>query len=265
MDRNAETGQLFYRAKAMAKSGDDVFYSAWSATATAFACAKPDKPSMTAQVAMSEANVASFSTKQAVINWTAPSTANKCFVISYDIEYEKTAATTSPVAAAVYEAVATTTARVNANAAAVPAVDAVPTPLTYTDKKLRVAGAYKYRVKATNAAGSDVKNWSAPAAYYYAGVPSQVSITDNKATVATASKITFVWTKPIANGDAVTKYTVMEGTVDPPATTVALADVLTYSKDTSGEGYWYFQVAGHNKLGMGTKSAVLKVLSSAGP
>jgi hypothetical protein len=63
----------------------------------------------------------------------------------------------------------------------------------------------------------------------------------------------------------VTKYTVMEGTVNPPTTSVPLADVLTYSKDTSGEGYWYFQVAGHNKLGMGTKSTVLKVLSSAGP
>jgi len=216
---------------------------------------------MTAQVAMSVANVASFSKKQAVINWTAPATANKCFVISYDIQLRTKAATTSPVAAATYEALATTAARVNAYST----VAAVPTKTTYTDAKARIAGAYYYSVKATNAAGSDIKMWSDDVAYYYAGVPSQVSVTDNKATVQTAIKITFVWTKPIENGDAVTKYTVYSGTVSPPTTANVLANVLTFSLDTTGKGFYYFQVSAFNKLGESTKSAVLKVLSSAGP
>lgn len=48
MARNAETGKLYFRVRAMAKSGTDIFYSAWSAAAEAYACAKPAKPAMTA-------------------------------------------------------------------------------------------------------------------------------------------------------------------------------------------------------------------------
>lgn len=44
-------GQLYYRVRADGKSGTNVIYGPWSNTAVAFACAKPDKTTMTAQSA----------------------------------------------------------------------------------------------------------------------------------------------------------------------------------------------------------------------
>lgn len=128
-----------------------------------------------------------------------------------------------------------------ANAAA--KVDAVPTPLKYVDAKARTAGAHIYRVQATNAAGADdtATGWSADATYYYAGVPGQVIITGGKASVSTATTITFAWTKPLDNGSTVTKYSVFHGTSASAVTTeAALADVKTYTHTTTGLGYYYF-------------------------
>lgn len=190
---------------------------------------------------MAPASILEYSLTQATLNWTAPSDDNKCIVISYQVDYRKTAATTTPVAAAVWEKVATTTATVFADAAAKPAVDAVPSPVKYVDKTARTAGAHYYRVQATNAAGADdTSGWSTEQAYHYAGVPGQVIITGGKASVSTATTITFAWTKPLDNGNTVTKYSVFHGLSAAAVTTeVALADVKTYTLTTTGQGYFY--------------------------